>query len=145
MYSTKFLGVILDAKLTWGEHIAHVASRVACGVGVLNRARNLLPRNLLLMLYYTLIYPYLTYCNIVWGGAAVTHLSKLVTKQKLAIRIVSGCHYLEHTKPLFIKHRILTLDNIHIFLTAQFMYRFKNLLLPLACMHLTESQITGPT
>ena len=33
-------------------------------------------------IYYTLIYPYLIYCNLVWGGAASVHLNKLLLLQK---------------------------------------------------------------
>ena len=74
--------------------------------------------------------------NIVWGGAGTSHLSKLVLLQKRAVRIMSGSHYLAHTRPLFAELRVLTLHSIHIFITAQFMYRFKNYLLPTSCMHL---------
>src|SRR5271157_6033862 len=143
--STKFLGVILDSKLSWGEHIVHVTSNIARGIGVLNRARYLLPRKLLLALYYTLVYPYLTYCNVVWGVAGVTSLSKLTSLQKRAVRIVSGSNYLAHIKPLFVKHNILKLHNIHIFLISQFMYRYKYLLLPNSCMHLVTVAPPNPT
>ena len=66
----------------------------------------------------------------------MTHVSKLKTLQKRAIRIVSGSHYLEHTKPLFTKLHVLSMPDIHRFLTSQFMYRIKNLLLPSSCLHL---------
>src|SRR5271165_2578286 len=73
----------------------------------------------------------------------MTHLSRLVLLQKRAIRVVSGAYYLDHTKPLFlnamfVKHSVLTLHNLHIYLTAQFMYLLKNMLLPPSCSKLVE-------
>ena len=64
--STKFLGVYVDEHLTWKEHIAHISNKIAKNVGILSRISYLLPRNIISNLYYSLIQPYLVYCNIVW-------------------------------------------------------------------------------
>ena len=68
---TKFLGVIIDNKLSWKDHVAHVASKVSRGMGVILKARNYLNRKSLLTLYYTFVYPYLTYCNHIWENIRV--------------------------------------------------------------------------
>ena len=41
---TKFLGVIIDNKLSWKDHVAHVASKVSRGMGMIIKARNYLNR-----------------------------------------------------------------------------------------------------
>ena len=64
---TKFLGVIIDNKLTWKEHISYICGKVAKGIGIISNVRKYLNKNTLLDLYYSFIYPYLTYCNQVWG------------------------------------------------------------------------------
>src|ERR1043165_78987 len=66
--STKFLGVYLDEKLTWKNHIDHISLKISRGLSIMSRVRNILPLHVILMLYHTMIYPYLTYCNIVWGS-----------------------------------------------------------------------------
>ena len=76
---TKFLGVYIDEKLTWKKHIEHVASKISKGLGAMGRIRNIVPSKSLLMLYHALVYPYLTYCNIVWGTACASVLAKLVS------------------------------------------------------------------
>ena len=35
----KFLGVIIDNELTWKGHVAHVASKVSRGMGMIIKAR----------------------------------------------------------------------------------------------------------
>ena len=47
---TKFLGVIIDNKLTWKDHVAHVASKVSRGMDMIIKARNYLNRKGLLTL-----------------------------------------------------------------------------------------------
>ena len=70
----KYLGVIIDHKLNWCEHIAHVKNKVSKGIGVLYKARQFLDKKSLHNLYYSYIYPYLIYCIEVWGSACQTHL-----------------------------------------------------------------------
>ena len=55
-----------------------------------------------LNMYKTLIYPLLTYCNIVWGGgSAGTYLNKLLNFHEKIIRIINNSNYSEHSEPLF--------------------------------------------
>ena len=53
---TKFLGVIIDNKLSWKDHVAHVASKVSRGLGMIIKARNYLNKKGLITLYYTFVY-----------------------------------------------------------------------------------------
>ena len=87
---TKFLGVIIDNKLTWKDHVAHVASKVSRGMGVITKARNYLNRKGLLTLYYTFVYPYLTYCNHIWGNIYQSNLKRLCVLQNKIVRIIAG-------------------------------------------------------
>ena len=63
---TKFLGVIINEKLTWEDHIALVKTKVSKNIGVIRKVRNNSPRNTLQLLYYTLIHPSFNYCNIIF-------------------------------------------------------------------------------
>ena len=78
----KYLGVIIDHKLNWCEHIAHVKNKVSKGIGILYKARQFLDKKSLHNLYYSYIYPYLIYCIEVWGSACQTHLHPLFLVQK---------------------------------------------------------------
>ena len=80
--STKFLGIYLDNKLNWKKHIAYVSGKVARGIGLIIKARKLLNSDALITLYYSFIFPYLSYCNHIWGATYATNLQKLVIQQK---------------------------------------------------------------
>ena len=79
---TVFLGVIIDEHLTWKSHISHVANKVSKSVGIIRRCSFYLSKSPLLTLYYSMIYPYLQYCNLVWASTYPSNLSRLVILQK---------------------------------------------------------------
>ena len=76
--NTTFLGVFVDEYLNWKFHITQMSLKIARNIGVLNKIKYILSRDILLILFYTMIHPYLLYCNIVWGGASQAALYKLV-------------------------------------------------------------------
>jgi Reverse transcriptase (RNA-dependent DNA polymerase) len=140
---TKFLGVYIDNKLNWKQHIQHVSSKISKAVGMINSVKNKLSKTTMLLLYHTMIYPHLTYCNIVWGCACQTELNRIVTMQKKAIRLITGSHYLSSTAPLFHNLSLLRFPEINKFQTGVFMFKYKNFLLPDSCFHYFN--ISNPT
>ena len=79
--SFKYLGVIIDHKLNWTQHIAYVKNKISKGIGVVYRARSCLTKRSLKNLYYSYIYPYLIYCIEIWGISPQTHLNPLLLMQ----------------------------------------------------------------
>jgi len=126
----KFLGVIIDSKLTWSSHVQYISLKIMKGIGIMCKLRNILPSRVLLSLYYTLIYPYLTYCVIVWGCANATTLRKLIILQKRAIRIITSSPYRAASNPLFIRLRLLKVHDIYKQQLAMFVFKFIHFLLP---------------
>jgi len=59
-----------------------------------------------------LVYPYLTYCNVVWTGTYATRLSKLVILQKKAVRVVAGIKKWEHAGSSFVELGLLRFGQI---------------------------------
>ena len=119
--SCKFLGVYLDEKLTWKTHIEQITSKMSKAIGIISRIKHILPKYILHTLYYTMIYPYLHYCNIVWASTYPSRLEKLVVLQKI-IRIISACKYRDHTLNYFKELHIFKFPDINFLQTALFMY-----------------------
>ena len=91
--SVKFLGVIVDEKLTFKEHIAYVAKKLSIGIGFLYRGREVLNYKQLTLLYNAILVPHITYCNLVWGINYPTYINKLYILQKRAARVILGLRY----------------------------------------------------
>lgn len=66
-HSTKFLGIYVDDKLSWREHIHYIYGKMSRVLGVLYKVKNELSKEALLTLYNSLLYPYMQYCNVAWG------------------------------------------------------------------------------
>ena len=81
---------------------------------------------ILLNIYYTFIYPYLLYHNVIWGGTHVTALAPLIILPKKIVRLIAGQHFLAHTNPLFIRLKILKVDDLHKYKLALYMYCHTN-------------------
>ena len=128
--SSKFLGVYVDQHLSWKEHISNISTKIAKNLGILTRISRILPPQTRTALYYTLIHPYITYCNIVWASAYKSNLSKLLILQKRAIRFVAKLPYGAHTKPEFLSLKILKPDQIRQVQIGIFMYRYIHNQLP---------------
>ena len=84
------------------------------------------PTRILKSLYHSLVYPYYTYCNLIWGSAISTHIESLVLLQKKCIRIISKAGYLDHTAPLFKELKLLKVQQIYDFNCAKFIYCISN-------------------
>ena len=128
---SKFLGVIIDNKLSWKDHIAYISGKIARGIGIILKARKYLLKESLISLYYSFIYPYMIYCNHVWGLACKTHLDYLIKLQKRVIRIIAGVHPRTHTEPLFRKLNLLKCEDINKYLIGRLMFRIHNNEMPI--------------
>ena len=128
--STKFLGIIINNQLNWKNHLDHICTKVSKNIGIILKARRVFDKRTLLSLYYSLIYPCLTYCIQVWGSTYQTHLSKLVILQKKIVRIIHGVPPRTHTEPLFSELNILKVSNLYKYSIALFMYKLNYSKLP---------------
>jgi len=84
---TKFLGVIIDEKLTWEPHIKMLSKKLSSRTGVLNRIKDNVPQNLHIDLYHTLFESHLSYGVTVWGGVSKSKLQSITVVQKRCLRI----------------------------------------------------------
>ena len=127
----KFLGVIIDENLTWKQHILYITDKIAKSTGILSKIRHYISNNLPITLYYTLIYPYLYYANIVWANNYTTRLENILRIQKKAIRIITYSPYNSPSLPLFKKLKILNINQINDLHISLFMFDIHNNDLPL--------------
>ena len=93
--SVKYIGLIVDDKLTWEQHNEIISGKMARNIGILKCIRNFVPQESLLLLYHTLIEPYFRYCSIVWGQCSESLKDRLQTLQNKAARTIARVRYEE--------------------------------------------------
>ena len=138
---TKFLGVIIDEKLSWGAHVKSLSKKLASCTGSINQIAQSIPENLYRDLYYTLFESYMTYGITVWGSISDAKLNKIFYAQKKILRVLFGdrekfldkfrtCSRVrpygeqqlshefyakESSKPLFNEHKIINLKSLYFY------------------------------
>ena len=128
---TVFLGVVLDEYLTWRSHIAFVANEISKSIGIIRKASFFLNKQSLRILYFSTIYPYLQYRNLVWSNTYQTIMSRLQTLQKRIIRVINKSYFLAHTNPILESLYLLKLEDIRKLQISQFMFSIRNSLTPI--------------
>ena len=103
---------------------------MARGLGILCKIRRVLEKEILRNLYFTFIYPYLTYCVHVWGNSAKTYLAHLQKLQKKIVRVITFSKFNSHTQPLMYKLKLLNIEKNHLFTVGIFMFKYVNDELP---------------
>ena len=168
---TKFLGVVIDEKISWGPHVTALRRKLSYASATLYRIRDSIPEELHRDLYHTLFESHLTYCISAWGGASKSITAKVWTAQKHCIRVLFGnkekyldkfntCakarpylnqslddsfFQLEHTKPLFTKHKILALENLYTYHTFMETFKILKLRTPISLYSLYNKSVRKET
>jgi hypothetical protein len=99
--SVKYLGIYVDEKLSWSDHINKLTQKVNMYSGILGRIRSSLDNQTLRTIYMSLVHSVITYGIELWGCAFPTTLRPLITAQKKLIRVISKTSYRHSTSPLF--------------------------------------------
>ena len=108
--SIKFVDNHICKILTWHAHIKHISIKSSKNIGILSHLRNELPSKMQLLIYNYLILPYPIYCCNIWGFTYQTHITKVFTIQKKALKIICNSPTYCHTMPIF---KIFGILNIH--------------------------------
>ena len=120
----KFLGVIIDLKLSWVDHIQFIKTKISKGLGILCKAKRVLKLPTLLTLYYSFIYPYMLYCIEIWGSASKECLMSILRLQKRAVRIIKSVPIRTESAPMFQSLKLLSVFEIYTLKIAMFMYKY---------------------
>ena len=126
VYKSKYLGLIVDDKLSWKDHTDLISSKIRRNIGVMKRVRENVPGEILILLYRTLSEPYLRYCNTTWGYCGVTLLNRLQALQNRAARLIKGLKYAEADYPKILSELgILNVEQLVRLDTTSLVYRIK--------------------
>ena len=144
----KFLGVLIDQELTWKNHINSVLKNIIKSAGQIAKLRHFTNKNTSKLIYYALVYPYLTYGNLVWGST----YPKLLNVQKKIVRLICFKSYMDHSEPIFLQLKILDslsiklmiiyMQLIHVSLQLTSKSVVKNSVLPTAAITLSTTEFS---
>lgn len=117
--SFNFLGLTIDEKLSWNEHITKISTKISRVIGILNKLKHQLPLNVKITMYNSLILPHINFGILLWGFK----LSKIDKLQKKAVRCISCSKYNAHSEPILKTLKLLKIQDI--FTTAKLKFYYK--------------------
>ena len=86
----KMLGVVLDSKLTFKEHIKEQLTKSCVKASALRRIRKFVPRDVLVRLYKAYVLPHLEYCSPLLLGVGNAETTKIEKTNYFVLRTILG-------------------------------------------------------
>ena len=90
----KSLGLIIDNRLSWSNHVNDLCKKVTSAIGALRRIRPLISQSTAVLIYNSLIQPHFDYCSPVWDGFSDQLSDKLQKLQNrgATISVINSCN-----------------------------------------------------
>ena len=88
--SIKFLGVIINDKLTWEDHKQQIYNKVCKTLGILYKCKQAMNEKETIKMYKTFIQPYFLYAIEAWGHS-ITEQDILQKLQSKVLRLIFNC------------------------------------------------------
>ncbi len=126
----KYLGVILDNKVNWHEHIDYVCSKLAKAAGIFYKIRYKVPKDVLILLYHGIVASHLRYGIASWGSAKSTALTKLKNLHSKIVCYITHSQSSSNINEQLTSLNILNVEELHYLEVAKFMYRSSKSTLP---------------
>ena len=124
---TRYLGFVIDLNLSWKKHSDIVSSKLSRGVGILRRVKNVFPTSVIIMLYHSLITPYIYYCCSLWASNFYGNFKKVQIQQNKVLRAIGKYERgIVSTESIFRKFGILNVGQIRDYQIETFVYQRLN-------------------
>ena len=128
----RYLGLIVDEKLSWADHINEVCWKISQVAGVIFKVRNRLSKEALMLIYHTLVAQKLRYGLICWATASKFLLDKINVVHNKVVRYMTFSKACSRAWPLYCKLDVLPLDIMIELEWGKIMYKYQNRMLPAA-------------
>lgn len=98
VYKTKSLGLNINNRFDWKDHIEHLVRRILPMSGMLWRLSRIVPRSVLYTIYYACIKSNISYMLIIWGQAPRYQMKTVLGIQERLLRALNCLKYLDSVK-----------------------------------------------
>lgn len=112
--TVKYLGVILDDRLSFVHHLNHLSGRIRKLIFVFKHLRHVAEPKVLKMAYYALCQSVTGYCISSWGGASKTHILRVERAQRAVLKVSTFKPFRYPTKDLYPYCQVLTVRQLFI-------------------------------
>ena len=87
--SHRFLGVVIDERLRFCDHINLICGKISRSIGIMRRLGTLVPARVIRSLFYSFVYSYASYAITAWGSASSSSLLRIKSLVNRAIKMLA--------------------------------------------------------
>ena len=128
--SYRYLGMIVDEKLSWADHIYEICSKLSQAAGVIFKIRKLLTKEAMMLVYHSLVGSKLRYGLICWGTANKFLLDKVKVAHNTIITYMTFEKRCTPLWPLYCRLKVLPLYILKKIEYGKTVYKFEHQMLP---------------
>lgn len=114
VYSMKYLGIMLDQRMSWYTHTEYVNKRIRKLIWLFKKLRHITTKKLLNQLYVTLAQSVMSYCITVWGGSAKTKFLEVERGQRCLLKVMYSKPYRFPTEELYHLSDLLSMRKLYV-------------------------------
>ena len=119
----------IDENLTWNNHYQFVCRKISSYIWLLSRISRYLSNDHRLLYYKSYIQPHFNYCNVIWGNASNSNVTRMNRLQKRACKLIIGNEY-DDFESAMATLNILSFEQSVFVSKAKIMYKVANGLVP---------------
>lgn len=138
----KYLGVIIDYKLSWVPHVQYVKKRLRKMIYAFAQLRQVLSLDQCRTVYFSYVQSILQYGILAWGGASSAVLEPLAVTQRAIIKTILNKGKRYSTQTLYNDFPVHTVRKIYLKTLLTYIYKNKNKILsPIDHLYLTRNRL----
>lgn len=111
--SIKYLGIVIDEKLDWHEHVQKLKIKLRAGLACIAKLKKSVTARTLKAVYGCIIETHLRYGILAYGAAFPTTLKPLQTLQNVCLRKILAAQQTDSTESLYTRAEIHTLKQLY--------------------------------
>lgn len=119
----RYLGLIVDDRLSWSDHIDHVTDKVVPMISAIFKCRSYLTDKTKNMVYNAFFLSRVRYLLPIWGMCSKIHFNKIQTLQNKILKIMYNYDRLTNTDRLFRELKVHKLDNLLLIEQCKLVYK----------------------
>ena len=124
----KYLGIILDHKLKWQNHIEYLCIKLSRAAGMIYKLKNVAPKSVIKMVYYSIVDTHLRYGITSFGSAKSTALERLNSIHCKKIRYMKNGN--ESISQGFSSLEILDIQSLYKYELIKLIFKMRNDIVP---------------
>ncbi|GJQ84432.1 hypothetical protein Trydic_g15651 [Trypoxylus dichotomus] len=111
VHRQKYLGIYIDSRFLWDVHIGEIGKKLSYFANCFYYLSDFVPRNVLRIIYHSLVESVLSYGITIWGQASISHINRLKSAQGRILRNMDR----SVIGNIYGKHNILSINHLYIF------------------------------